>query len=69
MQNIQEFFSEEELFWVKPQNRCVYVGGGGAGEVSFFIEKVSLASKMRNWQSGPAGPGTVAPTAFPVVLP
>lgn len=28
MQNVQAFFSEEELFWVTPQNKCVYIGGG-----------------------------------------
>lgn len=28
MQYVQAFFSEEELFWVTPQNRCVYIGGG-----------------------------------------
>ena len=28
MQNVQAFFSEEKMFRVKPQNRCVYAGGG-----------------------------------------
>lgn len=45
MQNVQKFLSEKKLFWAKPQNRCVYVMGMGG--VSFFIEKVSPASKMK----------------------